>query len=253
VASLERFERSTNCLEGKRYSASEFHDQTEAKSNTGATAFPNDVRNVAQSYRYSVNSYISYQREGSGLTTLSEALSAYTICAKAEGRSPKTIRWVTSSVAYFGRFLGRDPNIDAIRANDLRRFIIMLQDSTKYLKHPFNKPQQVKLSSFSIETYARGIRAFFGFLKREGFLVSNPMEIVKMPKVPQMVVPTFSALEMGKLISMPDRSTPTGFRYFLIILTLFDTTVRVSELSGLEEIGVDFENGYLKVMEKGGK
>jgi len=40
------------------------------------------------------------------LTTLSEALSAYRICAKAEGLSPKTVEWVTGSVGYFADFLG---------------------------------------------------------------------------------------------------------------------------------------------------
>jgi hypothetical protein len=35
------------------------------------------------------------------LTTLSDALAAYCICARAEAKSPKTIEWVTSSVRLF--------------------------------------------------------------------------------------------------------------------------------------------------------
>jgi hypothetical protein len=66
------------------------------------------------------------------LTTLFDALAAYRICAKAEGKSPKTIKWVTSSVTYFSNFLGANPDIEAITANDLRRFIIGLQDTCCY-------------------------------------------------------------------------------------------------------------------------
>jgi len=40
------------------------------------------------------------------MTTLSDALAAYRICAQAEGKSPKTVRWIMSSMHYFGEFLG---------------------------------------------------------------------------------------------------------------------------------------------------
>jgi len=114
------------------------------------------------------------------LTTISEALTAYCICARAEGRSPRTIEWITSSVRYFSEFLGQDREISTIAANDLRQFIIALQESNKYRNHPFTKPQQVKLSPQSIQTYCRAIRAFFGYLKREDLIDANPMEKVTM-------------------------------------------------------------------------
>lgn len=40
---------------------------------------------------------VSCRREGVEVTTISDALSAYRICAKAEGKSAKTIDWVTVS------------------------------------------------------------------------------------------------------------------------------------------------------------
>ena len=134
--------------------------------------------------------------------TLQDALVAYKTYARAEGKSPKTIVWITSSVGYFADFLGPEQQgIGAITGNDLRRFIIALQGKPKFANHPYNKPQQAKLSSQSIETYCRAIKAFFGFLKREGFVERNPMEKVKMPKVPETVVPTFSEKEVEKLLA----------------------------------------------------
>ena len=50
------------------------------------------------------------------MTTLSDALVAYRICAQAEGRSPRTIEWITSSVRYFSEFLGGDPELSNITA-----------------------------------------------------------------------------------------------------------------------------------------
>jgi len=114
--------------------------------------------------------------------TLQDALVAYRTYAGAEGKSPKTVAWVASSVGYFAEFLGPEQQgIGAITGNDLRRFIIALQGKPKFANHPYNKPQQAKLSSQSIETYCRAIKAFFSFLKREGFIENDAMAKVKMP------------------------------------------------------------------------
>lgn len=124
------------------------------------------------------------------MATLSEALTAYRICAKAEGKSARTIQWITSSVRYFGEFVGDERQSATITTNDLRRFINALRDIHKYRDHPYNRAQGQKLSESSINTYARAIRAFFGYLEREEFIDHNPMARVKMPKVPVMMVST---------------------------------------------------------------
>ncbi|MCK4723550.1 MAG: tyrosine-type recombinase/integrase [Dehalococcoidia bacterium] len=186
--------------------------------------------------------------------TLQDALVAYKTYARAEGNSNKTIVWITSSVGYFADFLGSDnQDIASITGNDLRRFIIALQGKHKFSNHPYAKPQQAKLSPQSIETYARAIRAFFGFLYREGFAETNPMEKVKMPKVPETIVPTFSQKEIEKLLAQPDRHSNEGFRNYAILLTFYDTTVRLSELAGLKAADIDYEQNLFKVMGKGNK
>ncbi len=68
---------------------------------------------------------LSSQGEEHTVTTLAEALTAYRICAQAEGKSSKTVRWIMSSVTYFGEFLGpKRQDVDNITGNDLRQFII---------------------------------------------------------------------------------------------------------------------------------
>ena len=187
------------------------------------------------------------------MTTLSDAESAYRLCAQAEGKSPRTVQWIMSSMRYFGEFLGEKQDIREITADDLRRFIIALQRTPKFRHHPFCKPQEAQLSPQSIETYARAIRAFFGYLFREELIPKNPMQKVKMPKVPQKVVPTFSAVEIERLLSIPNKSTAPGFRNYAIMLTFVDTAARLSEIAGLTQSDVDLDNGYLRVMGKGAK
>jgi len=196
---------------------------------------------------------VGCQHQEMALTTLSDALTAYCICARAEAKSPKTIEWVTSSVRLFGEFMGGDPDISTITGNDLRRFIIALQSSNRYRKHPYAKMQQDKLSPQSIETYARAVRAFFGHLHREGFIDDNPMQKIKMPRVPKKVVPTFSEKDLVKLLSQAQRHTDRGFRDYALMLCFLDTAARLSEIASLRLDDVDFDNGYLLVLGKGGK
>jgi len=165
---------------------------------------------------------------------IDEALTAYKLIAQSEGRSPKTISWITKNVGYFAAFLGLDhQDITSITADDLRRFIIYCQEKEKWDHHPFNPPQGTKLSSYSIDTYARAIRAFFGHLASEGYLEANPMLKVRMPKVLEKEVPTFTAQQCESLLAQPDRSTWRGYRDFAFLLTLVDTGARLSEIINL--------------------
>jgi len=184
--------------------------------------------------------------------TLQDALVAYRTYARAEGKSPKTISWVVSSVGYFADFLSpKQQDIGTIKGNDLRRFIIALQEKPKFSNHPYNKPQTAKLSAQSIDTYCRGIRAFFAFLKREGFISTNTIAKVTMLKTPEVVIPTFSENEIAKLLSQPNLKTNEGYRDYCILLTLIDTAVRLSGLANLKTEDIDFEQNLFRVMGKG--
>jgi site-specific recombinase XerD len=187
------------------------------------------------------------------MTTLSDALTAYRISARAEGKSPKTIEWITCSLGYFREFLGGDPDIRAITGDDLKRFIIAFQQRSKYAKHRYVKPHKEALSPQSIQTYARAVRAFFGHLAHEGLIEQNPVQKVRMPKVPSKVVPTFSGKEVERLLAQPDRATNRGFRDYTLLLVFVDTAARLSEIAMLRCEDVDLEQGYLKVMGKGAR
>jgi hypothetical protein len=73
-----------------------------------AADFPKTSANVAQCCKQPSKQSLNCQSKEFALTTLSDALAAYRICAKAEGKSPKTVRFVVQSVSYFGAFLGGD-------------------------------------------------------------------------------------------------------------------------------------------------
>ena len=186
------------------------------------------------------------------ITTFSDGLVAYRICAQAEGKSQRSIDWIIAIVGYFNEFLG-NLNIEAVTADDLRRFIIALQQRQAFANHRLTRPQNRLLSAESVASYTRAIKTFFSFLEHEELIASNPMKKVKLPKTPKKVMPVFNEGDLEKLLAQPNKRSNTGYRNYVIMLTLLDTGIRVSELCNLKISDVDLANGYLRVMGKGAK
>lgn len=185
--------------------------------------------------------------------TLREAITYHRTVARAENKSEKTIVWTSRTTERFADFLGGDPLLSEINANDLRRFIIALRQTKKYASHPWRTPQEQSLASTSINCYVRAIRALFGFLYREGIIPVNPMLQVKPPKATRKVISTFTEADLKKLLAQPHKDTPTGYRDYTILLFLLDSCCRLSELVGLKLDDLDLENRTLRVTGKGDK
>ena len=124
---------------------------------------------------------------------LQEAVRLYTVCAKAENKSDRTIEWVTCAARYLGRFLGDESaDIAVVDADCLRRFILALREQPAYIHHPTNKVKERPIKPESASCYVRAIKSLFAMLTREGYLQENPIARVKAPKVPIKEMPVLT-------------------------------------------------------------
>jgi hypothetical protein len=64
--------------------------------------------------------------------SFSDAIARYSTCATSEAQSPKTVKETVACVRRFSQFLGGDPTLGDIGADDLRRFILALQKREAY-------------------------------------------------------------------------------------------------------------------------
>ncbi len=183
-----------------------------------------------------------------------EAVTAYKTYARAEGKSPKTVEWATRSVKYFAEFLGPDlPAVEDVTGDDLRRFIIALRERPKFATHRYNRTQKAPVSLQSIDTYCRGIRSLFAFLAREGFIKNDPLAKVRLPKVPEIIIPTYTDKEIVRLLHAPNRDDHEGFRDYAIMLTMVDTGLRLGEIYDMDDANVDFDENQIRIMGKMGR
>jgi len=182
--------------------------------------------------------------------------NSYLQCLSTEGKSPRTIEFYSGNLKRFMRYLrdhGLTDLVNHIGLMEARSFIGYLQTETcRWENHPNMKKEQ-RLSPYSVHGYVRSIKAFWGWLHTEGYINNNVMTGLKTPKVPKKIIPTFTTEQIQKMIAVIDRSTPLGFRDFIIVSILLDTGIRLSELAGLQIEDIDFIHSCFVVRGKGNK
>ena len=189
-------------------------------------------------------------------TQLDTLFQGYRLCARTEGKSENTTRIANTALTTLKRFLeSRDypTNVNEIGVNELREFILHLQQVKAFEHHPLTGPQTKGLSGHAINTYLRSIRAFWSWLVREEIITSNPFSKVNIPKPPKKVIATFSEKQLNAIFKSINTANPAGFRDWTMILMLLDTGLRASELVGLTMNNVNLEDGMVKVFGKGSK
>jgi integrase/recombinase XerC len=155
--------------------------------------------------------------------------------------SPYTIRHYASDLAQFDEFLQqqRIPGFAAVSYVTVRTFLAGLHGK-KYAKRTVAR----KLSA---------LRSFYGYLMKEGYVESNPLQEVKTPKLDKPL-PKFLYLDQTlQLLSKPDASTAAGQRDRALFETLYGSGIRVGELVGLNVTSVRLDLGMALVYGKGGK
>jgi len=183
-------------------------------------------------------------------------LSAYRRHLEAANRSPKTISWYMEILRRFFDFLdlnNRLKSIGDIGRDEVRTYIRYLQSVRKWPNSPSIKANKGNLSPYSIQGHVRAIKAFWGWLFREEYLLENPLVKLPLPKVPQSLVKTLTMDQFKRLLAEIDRQTPLGAKYYCILLFLLDTGLRIAELVNIKMGDVDPVNCLATVVGKGQK
>ncbi len=109
------------------------------------------------------------------------------------------------------------------------------------------------IKASTLERKIASLKSFFKFLVKRGIVAKNPAALIASPKKEKRLPAILDKPEIVELIaSMPDDS-PVHTRNKTILLLLYATGLRVSELVSLNPSNVDFAEGIVTVVGKGGK
>jgi integrase/recombinase XerC len=105
----------------------------------------------------------------------------------------------------------------------------------------------------SVARKLSALRAFGRFLKREGWIESDPASLAVAPKREHRIPSHLSVDEMERLLGMPDTSEPLGRRDRAILELFYASGLRLSELVGLDLDDVNLSARMVRVLGKGAK
>lgn len=137
-------------------------------------------------------------------------------------------------------FLGSDGlDVREVKEADLHCFMAALYE--------------IGLQPRSMARILSGVRSFYRFLYLEKEIGVDPTELLESPKIGRRLPDVLSVEEIDWIISSIDLSKPEGQRNRTIIEVLYSCGLRVSELCGLRMSDLYLDEGFVRILGKGGK
>jgi integrase/recombinase XerD len=161
------------------------------------------------------------------------------------------------------------PRTTALRADQLKRFLRWCaerglerpQDITRpilerYRRHLYHyrKTNGEPLSFATQQQRLLPLRAFFKWLARENYILSNPASELELPRLPRRLpAQVLSAEEIEAVLAQTRQQGECGVRDRAILETLYSTGIRRAELVNLRLYDIDLKNGTLFVRQGKGQ
>ena len=98
-----------------------------------------------------------------------------------------------------------------------------------------------------------GVRSFYRFLLLDGYIESDPTELLESPQLGDHLPEVLTTEEVDRMEAAVDLSKWEGHRNRAIVEVLFSCGLRVSELVLLRLSSLYCDEGYVRVMGKGSK
>lgn len=122
--------------------------------------------------------------------------------------------------------------------------------TTKHLREYLSWLETQGLNAGGIHARGRTLKAIFNWAKAEELIVKNPVTRLELPTLPKRRLPAVMPEHTSRLLAVAGTfSQPMRDRAML--LTLFDTGVRVSELVAISTGDLQLDRGMIRVVGKG--
>jgi len=162
--------------------------------------------------------------------SLKKVFEGFVTYQRAMNRADKTISSYESCYKLFAEFYGEDNLCSDITEQTIIDYLIYLKDNHSHL------------SSKSVETYLRGLRAIIYYFAKNHYV--EPFHIA-LPKAEKPIKETYTAGEMQRLIAKPTLQASCSFsqlRDWAMVCFLLATGVRLSSLINIKIEDLFFES-----------
>jgi integrase/recombinase XerC len=162
--------------------------------------------------------------------------------AKTKRMSVHTVSAYSGDLLQFMDFLATQyvVELNDCKAIHIRGFMAMLLENG--------------LTARSVHRKVSSVRGWFKYLRKQGQLKVDPLSKIILPKMPKVLVKDIPAMDLHNMFArFPWEEVDNGARDRLMLLLMYTTGMRLSELIGLKVGDVDFYRNNLRVLGKRNK
>jgi len=152
--------------------------------------------------------------------------------------SKNTVEAYLSDIQKLSSFSG-NKSFENISRKDIHNFILYISD--------------LGLNPRSIARIISGLKTFYKHLVTTETIEHSPLQGVLTPRLPKKLPEVLSHIEIESMMNQIDVSRISGERDKTIIMLMYGSGLRVSELTNLLVSNLYMEDGFIKVLGKGNK
>ncbi len=172
--------------------------------------------------------------------TVQTAIDEFLIEQQLRGNSPKTVEYYSRCLGFFAKHNGN---------GEKEIGQLMLSDCRAYYLHLCTK----QLTTVSVQTYCRALRAFLSWCYAERYTESNISEKFKLPKAQRKTVDVLTDTELKRLFACLNGRDFLSVRNYCIAALMADSGLRLNEVVTLQSCNVHIAESYAIVNGKGNK
>ncbi len=175
------------------------------------------------------------------------------------------INKTNSLVARYRRYLLLEKSmtentLDAYISDVLKLENFLDEEQKDTLTATFEDLQSFFVSLANVDIHPRSrarilssLRSYYSYLKMDGYIADNPVENIQSPVFGRHLPDVLALEEIDSVINAIDLSLPEGQRNRAIIEIMYSCGLRVSELCTLRLSDLYLDEGFIRVIGKGGK
>jgi integrase/recombinase XerD len=169
--------------------------------------------------------------------------------------SPHTVSAYSGDIRRFAGFLSREGiGVEDFGRTHLLKYLVHLREEVPAGKGTAGKAggRERGMAARSAARNVSSLRSFYRFLAREGVVQGSPVAEVRAPRVGRPLPKYLTVTQVARLIDAPDR-TLEGIRDRAMLMLMYASGLRASEVVTLRMENVDRDAGFLRVLGKGAK
>ena len=172
--------------------------------------------------------------------TIRECIDDFLIEQQVRGNSPKTQKHYFRCLGLFERFQSpKNPDISAVSVSDCKAYYIHLSNRN--------------VSSVTVQTYIRALRAFLSWCYLEGYISENIPKKFRLPKAQKKKIDILTDSEVEQLFRCFSGRDFISIRNYCIVALMLDSGLRLNEVVTIRRDKIHIAEGYAIVNGKGNK